>query len=96
MQLSEVFTKILVPKKHFFQGIPLLHCPFIMKQQASICLFIKTEFHESNSAVLKNLQRLPFYRKELKEKNAGLVFTSSELLMATFVIYKLVISIVHV
>ena len=66
MQSSEVFTKIHVPKKET-QGISLLHCPFIMKQQAIVCFFIKIEFHESNSAVLKNLQRLPFYRKELKE-----------------------------
>ena len=94
MQSSEMFTKIHVPKKNFFQGIPLLHCPFIMKQQARVCFFIKIEFHESNSAVLKKLQRLPFYRKELKETSVPL--TSPELLMATFVIFKLVISIVHV
>ena len=48
-----------------------------MKQQASMCLFIKTEFHESNSAVLKNLQMLQFYQKELKKTSVKMQAYSS-------------------
>ena len=67
-QPSEVFTKIPVPKTiDSFQVTHLLHCRFIMEQQVTICLCIKTEFYEFDSAVLKSLQRLQFYQKELKE-----------------------------
>ena len=59
-------VKYLFQKNDSFQEILLLHCPFMMKQQASICLFIKIVFHESNSAVLKNLQMLQFYKKNSK------------------------------
>lgn len=90
--------KYFFQKIDSFQGIHLLHFLFIMKQQVIICLFIKTEFYEFDSAVLKNLQRLQFYQKALKKTSVKMQthVTCSKQLIASIVIFKLVVSIVHV